>query len=160
VAPVPSGVSVSNITATKATTTFTANVAACGTTEVRVKGDTAFTTNIEGISCTPGTSFTVTLTSLAPNTQYEVRGAARVGTGPIGYSAVIATFTTLTAMPTAESYEGTWINDIADPAGTIRLVIDATGNMVKITMYDNKAGPGDTLVGSVTTAYTADPPSA
>ncbi len=156
VAPVLSGVSLSNITSARVTTAYTTNVAACGTTEVRVKGDTAWTSNIDGLTCTPGMSFTVTLTSLAPNTQYEVRGAARVGNGPIGYSA-IGTFSTLPAQPTADSYEGTWINDDANTTGVVRLVIDATGNSVKITVYDKCGTPSGCLAVSGTTTFTADP---
>jgi len=157
VAPVLSGLSLTNITPSKVTTAYTANVAACGTTEVRVKGDTAWTSNIDGLTCTPGTSFTVTLTSLAPNTQYEVRGAARVGIGPVGYSE-IAIFTTLQAQPNAESYGGTWINDAPAVVAVVqRLVIEPTGNSVKITVYDHCSAPGDCLYAGGISTFTADP---
>jgi len=155
VAPVLSSISLSSITPSKVTTTYTANVAACGTTEVRIQGDTAWTSNIAGLTCTPGMKFTVTLTSLIPNTQYEVRGAAKVGNGPVGYSA-ISVFTTLTAQPTAESYAGTWIVDDATTGSVIRLVIEVTGNTVKISVYD-RGGEFDVFVASGTTTFTTDP---
>ena len=111
VAPVLSNITIRDIRPDSADSTFTTNVAACGANEIRVKG------TAEWISTQPGfTSFncpsgmgeigrSYLYFNLSPNTSYEVRGAAKVGMGPVGYSA-IATFTTLSAIPTAASYVG------------------------------------------------------
>ena len=155
-APVLTHPTVTNITATKATISYTTNVPACGTAEVRVKGDTSFATNIDTITCTPSTNVTVTLTSLNPNTQYEVRGAAKVGSGPVGYSD-IAAFTTLTAQATAESYEGAWVNDATPATGQFsQFIISTTGNSVTVHIYD-KGTPTDTDIGMQTVTFTGDP---
>jgi hypothetical protein len=155
-APVLTHPTVTNVTSTKATVSFTTDVAACGTAEIRVKGDTSFMTNIDTISCTPSTTVTVTLTSLNPNTQYEVRGAAKVGSGPVGYSD-IAAFTTLTATPTADSYEGYWVNDVTPSVGQFsQFRISTTGNNVTVHIFD-KGTPTDTDVGTQTATFTADP---
>jgi len=156
--PVLTHPTVTNVTATRVTVSFTTDVAACGTAEIRVKGDTSFTTNIDSITCTPTTSITVTLMSLNPNTPYEVRGAAKVGSGPVGYSD-LASFTTLSAQATADSYDGSWINDAPGTSGIIRVVIAVTGNALKITVYDKCGAPGDCLVGTGTTTFSGDPVS-
>ena len=155
-APVLTHPTVTNITATKATVSYTTDVPACGTAEIRVKGDTSFATNIDTITCTPSTNVTVTLTSLNPNTQYEVRGAAKVGSGPVGYSD-IAAFTTLTAQATAESYEGAWVNDVTPATGQFsQFIISTTGNSVTVHIYD-KGTPTDTDVGMQTVTFAGDP---
>ena len=155
-APVLTHPTVTNITENKATISFTTDVAACGTAEIRVKGDTSFTTNIDSITCTPGTSVVVTLTSLNPNTQYEVRGAAKAGSGPVGYSDIVP-FTTLTVQPTAESYDGAWINDVTPAVGQFsQFIITVTGNSVTVHIFD-KGTPTDTDIGTQTATFTADP---
>ncbi len=155
-APVLTHPTVTNITPNKATISFTTDVATCGTAEIRLKGDTSFATNIDTVSCTPGTSVVVTLTSLDPSTQYEVRGAAKVGSGPIGYSD-IASFTTLSAQPTADSYDGNWVNDVTPAQGQFsRLIITVTGNSINVHIYD-KGTPADTDIGSQTATFTSDP---
>lgn len=155
-APVLTHPSVTNITENKATISFTTDVAACGTAEIRVKGDTSFATNIDSVTCTPGTSVVVTLTSLNPNTQYEVRGAAKVGAGPVGYSDIVP-FTTLTAQPTAESYDGAWVNDVTPAVGQFsQFIITVAGNSVTVHIFD-KGTPTDTDIGTQTATFTADP---
>jgi len=155
-APVLTHPTVTNVTATRVTVSFTTDVAACGTAEIRVKGDTSFTTNIDSITCTPTTSITVTLTSLNPNTPYEVRGAAKVGSGPVGYSD-LASFTTLTAQPTAESYDGAWFNDVTPAVGQFsRFIITVSGSSVTVHIFD-KGTPTDTDIGTQTATFTADP---
>jgi hypothetical protein len=155
-APVLTHPAVTNITANKATISYTTDVASCGTAEIRVKGDTSFATNIDSITCTPSTNIVVTLTSLNPNTQYEVRGAAKVGSGPVGYSD-IASFATLTVQPTADSYDGNWVNDVTPTQGMFsRLIITVTGNSVNVHIYD-KGTPTDTDIGMQTTTFTSDP---
>ncbi len=157
-APTLTHPTVTNVTANKATIAYTTDVAACGTAEIRIKGDTNFATNIDSITCTPGTSVTVTLTSLDPSTQYEVRGAVKVGSGPVGYSD-IAPFTTLSAQPTVESYEGTWINDTPNTSGIIRIVIEVIGNSLKSSVYDKCGAPQDCRVVVGTTPFGGDPVS-
>jgi hypothetical protein len=155
-APILTNPTVTNITPNKATISFTTDVATCGTAEIRLKGDTNFATNIDSVSCTPGTSVVVTLTSLDPSMQYEVRGAAKVGSGPIGYSG-IASFTTLSAQPTADSYDGNWVNEVTPTQGQFsRLVITVTGTSVNVHVYD-KGTPADTDVGMQTATFTSDP---
>ena len=123
--------------------------------EIQVKGDTSFTTNIDSITCTPGTSVVVTLTGLDPSTQYVVRGAAKVGSGPIGYSDTVS-FTTLSAQATAESYEGNWANDVAPTTGQFsRVVISVTNNVATVHIYFRTAS-GDTDQGSGTATIAND----
>ena len=162
VAPALSSFSLSSITPSKVTTAFTASVAACGTTEVRIQGNAAWTSNIAGLTCTPGTKFTVTLTSLVPNTLYEVRGAAKVGNGPVSYSA-ISTFTTLTAQPTVESYAWTWFNDDANTTGIYAFAITTKDdapfiNVAGLLSYDNTCTMSSPCyIARGGTTFTADP---
>ncbi|MGI8688704.1 MAG: fibronectin type III domain-containing protein [Thermomicrobiales bacterium] len=156
-APVLTHPSVTNVTGTRVTVSFTTDVAACGTAEIRVKGDTSFTTNIDSITCTPTTSITVTLTSLNPNTPYEVRGAAKVGAGPVGYSD-LASFTTLSAQATADSYDGNWLNDAPGTTGVARLTIDVTGTALAISVYDRcNSSPSGCIVVSGVATFSGDP---
>jgi len=155
-APTLTKPTVSNITPTRATVSYTTAPAACGTAELRLKGDTSFTTNIDSITCTPATSVVVTLTGLNPNTEYEIRGAAKVGSGPVGYSDIVP-FKTLTPQPTAESYEGVWLNDVTPTDGQFsQLIIAVSGNNVSVRIFD-KGTPTDTDLGTATTTFTADP---
>ena len=158
-APVPvtlTGPSVTNITMSKATISYTTSVLTCGTAELRVKGDTSWSTNIDSITCAPLTmSVTATLTSLNPNTIYEVRGAAKNASGTIGYSTV-GSFTTLSAQPTAESYDGNWVNDNATSGGAARFFTTTANNIITVHGY-GQCGGGECDWGTQTGAFTGDP---
>jgi len=158
-APVPvtlTGLSITNVTMSKATVSYTTSVLTCGTAELRVKGDTSWSTNIDSITCAPLTmSVTSTLTSLNPNTIYEVRGAAKNASGTIGYSTV-GSFTTLTAQPTAESYDGNWVNDNATSGGAARFFTTTANNMITVHGY-GQCGGGECDWGTKTGTFTGDP---
>jgi hypothetical protein len=154
-APVLTHPTVTGITPNRATVSFTTNVPACGTVEIQVQGDTSFATNIDSITCTPGTSVVVTLTGLDPSTQYVVRGAAKVGSGPVGYSDT-ASFTTLPAQVSVDSYEGNWINDVTPTQGQFsRLIIAVTNGVATVHVYD-RGTTTDTDQGSGTATFAND----
>ena len=91
----------------------------------------------------------MTLTSLNPNTQYEVRGAAKVGSGPVGYSD-IAAFTTLTAQATAESYEGAWVERRDAGHGPVLAVHHQHHGQQRNRPYLRQGTPTDTDIGMQT----------
>ena len=80
------------------------------------------------------------------------------GSDPIDvFIALAAGRIALTAQPTADSYEGAWVNDVTPTQGQFsQFLISVTGNSVTVHIFD-KGTPTDTDIGTQTATFTADP---
>ena len=118
-APVISGVSASNITASAATIGWTTDEASDSQVEYRVQGTTAWTAT--SINAALVTSHSLALSGLSASTVYEYRVKSKDAAGNLATQATISTLTTSTSGgdTTVPVISGVSVSNIASSSATI-----------------------------------------